>query len=134
MVIKMNLFFLVVLIPFIFNKTFSKKLPMIVDMAMTGKSGWVPFSHNCLDIYLSDDTTLGGNCNSNQGIKSSTLQLDECLGFLSRKLNWTSNGRFKRFCSGCSLDGSILTCTCNQRQTSIDLNEHVTNMNGQIIC
>ncbi|KIM60755.1 hypothetical protein SCLCIDRAFT_1216463 [Scleroderma citrinum Foug A] len=97
------------------------------------------FAYSCDSSTLSG-TVLISNCQREDGLYvSSSIDLVDCLVNTNGILAYCQNGNYGPTCSGYSLSGTVLSCTCLDFQqagqsTSIDLNCCVTNTDGTLTC
>ncbi|HEY2515747.1 MAG TPA: CVNH domain-containing protein [Polyangiaceae bacterium] len=104
-----------------------------------GGTGGGGFSASCTGIAL-NGSVLTATCNdtSGRGV-ASTMNLDSCVTNNDGVAQFEVNGGYSASCSGCALSGSVLGCRCDDvsgqaQATSIDLNQGVSNCNGQLTC
>ncbi|EJT71128.1 hypothetical protein GGTG_10388 [Gaeumannomyces tritici R3-111a-1] len=75
----------------------------------------------------------------NSKSQATSMDLNLCVGFdvSTQTLAWSPMGKFRNYCRNCSLKApSELQCTCgtDNRASSLDLNEGVSNRNGTLFC
>jgi hypothetical protein len=98
------------------------------------------FAASCYGIGLQGNNVLSANCYDIAGQSApTTLDLDTCITNNNGTVAWQANGNYAGSCDGCSLGGTVLTCSCGQftgqrDSTSIDVNDHVSNCNGVLTC
>ena len=95
------------------------------------------FSQTSNDINVSD-AILSAQCEKEggSGFAPSTLNLDDYLGNINGSFRWGSQ-IFSHSAQNISNEGAILTAELqdesgNWRSASVDLDEHIANMNGQL--
>ncbi|KAH7418674.1 Cyanovirin-N [Cadophora sp. MPI-SDFR-AT-0126] len=89
--------------------------------------------------YTLDGHVMHGTCTTNdKQTRTSSLDLNQCIGNAFGRLVWQAHGDFGSSCK-CSLSVSSLYCFChsghgNDFPTSLDLNTNVGNDNGVLTC
>ncbi|EFJ23561.1 hypothetical protein SELMODRAFT_415563 [Selaginella moellendorffii] len=80
-------------------------------------------------------TTLHGMCESyDEGTKKTSLDLNLCFSNDQGQLKWHPIGQFAKSCSPGRLLETNLYTTCNKRSLEVDVNKHVANQNGVLVC
>ncbi|KAL6901393.1 Cyanovirin-N [Trichoderma evansii] len=95
----------------------------------------------CVNATFNNPSTLQADCVDGNGqLRTSTIDLNECLENRNGILYCGTNGRFGASCEKCILQGeAIFECECSNVQkqvakTFIELNSCVTNSNGKLTC
>ncbi|OBZ68624.1 hypothetical protein A0H81_11463 [Grifola frondosa] len=67
---------------------------------------------------------------------SSSVDLNQCVGNIGGTLEcWPNGGNYYNSCNSCKLqNGDILSCDCGSGTTLKELNNCVSNRNGQLTC
>ncbi|KAF9047917.1 hypothetical protein BJ165DRAFT_1593562 [Panaeolus papilionaceus] len=97
------------------------------------------FSASCDNIRLLQDHILSASCGDGRGgATSSLLDLNACVGFISRRLICRANGNYATIgCYHCIVKGSRMTCDCPDPLTNavaINLDDCVVNRFGVLAC
>jgi len=99
------------------------------------------FANTCESISFVGPTTLQAEClNESGNTVFTSINLDSCVGNNNGGLVCSGGGNFANSCQGSSLRGSTdLVSSCRNEagdfeSTSIDLNNCLTNNNGQLGC
>lgn len=116
-------------------------LVVLVSVAGLAAAQFVNFGQSCSNISLvgsGPTEQLQATCrNINGGDNGAqVIPLSTCLTNRNGQLLCQVNGNALNSCSGCSLSGTTLTCSCQPGPvtTSIDLNTCIGNINGRMFC
>ncbi|KAF7303872.1 CVNH domain-containing protein [Mycena indigotica] len=96
------------------------------------------FGSVCTNIVFSDGSDdLAADCTSGGVTRHSDVNLNGCLIVNNNMMKCQHNGspQFSNQCTGCSLSGTTLSCSCTGHPSSINLNNCVgLNSAGLLTC
>lgn len=103
------------------------------------------FGQTCSGIQLVGSGAtqqLQATCRNTSGGDNGAqvIALSTCLTNINGQLRCQFNGNALASCTGCSLSGTSLTCSCAENgtgqsdRTTIDLNTCIGNENGRMFC
>lgn len=112
---------------------------VLISFGVLSNHAWAGnFSQTCYDTYVEGDR-LFSNCEKADGytIEHSSINLDDYIGNIDVSLEWGDHN-FGQTCNRIDMvSGNILAANCRRRDqsvasTGIDLDEHISNLNGRL--
>ena len=104
------------------------------------------FQFNCAESLITNDTVLSAVCQDILGKNlHSTIDLNNYIAVKDGRLEWQKDGNYKPLTRFCHLhhepydyEHSVMECSAKNNEgfwvhTSIDLAEHIGNVNGNLV-
>ncbi|KAB5588360.1 putative effector protein [Ceratobasidium theobromae] len=95
------------------------------------------YGATCSNTRLEGGNIMYATCANGSGSNiTSSLNLNACIVNSGGNLRCQANGNYAVSCTGCSVSGTTLRCTCTGRSASINLklDDCITNRNGILTC
>ncbi|KAB5588983.1 hypothetical protein CTheo_7578 [Ceratobasidium theobromae] len=94
------------------------------------------FGASCVNLSLIGTTLYGGCKYGNTGrYLGTSIDMNACIANLNGNLVCQNGGNYGAFCTGCSLSGTWIKCTCGGGGAgTIDLNQCIVNRDGNLAC